>query len=199
MLVLSGCCEFCRVDAPTYVMDQDFKDYTLFPVGSYWIYSEDITKEYDSVYLYRQEVRMSDSYKIHSYKYEYFDQSLGSTFFNDTLSGGSAAERYYDTVYFSYAERYLSNFVVTNLQFFNKVAAGTTLDFSDDSQVKYTGELNSFVVGGIEYQNVRIFENRVLTDDRLPERIYYAKGIGVIRKELFNGQIWNLERHLINR
>ena len=180
-------------------MDQDFKDYTLFPVGSYWIYSENISKEYDSVYLYQQEVGINDSHKIHSYSYENFGQSLGTTFFNDTLFGGSATERYYDTIYFLYSERYLSNYVITNLQFFNKMAAGTTLDFADDSQVKYTGELNSFTADGIEYRNVRVFENLIQTDDRLPKKIYYAKGIGVVRKDLFNGQIWNLKRHFINR
>lgn len=199
--LVSSCCLSCRDDsAPTYLMDQDFKDYTLFPVGSYWIYSENASQEYDSVYLYQQEIRINESQKIHSYNYEQFDQSLGSTFFRDTLVGGSSIERYKgEDKYCLYAERYLSNFVVTNLQFFNKISAGSTLDFADDSQVKYIGEFNSFIGDGIERQNVRVFENLIQTDDRLPKKIYYAKGIGVVRKELFNGQTWNLKRNFINR
>lgn len=199
MLALAGCCEFCRENAPTYLMDQDFKDYTLFPVGSYWIYSEDILNGYDSVYLFRQDISMTDSYRIHSYRYDYFRQSSGTTFFNDTLFGGSGTERYDDSIYYQYAERYVSNFLVTNIQFFNRIPAGTILDLTDDSQVKYIGEFVSFTAGGIEWKSVRGFENLVQTDDRLPRKIYFAKGIGVVRKELFNGQTWNLERYNINR
>jgi len=93
ILVPSACCEFCKDDAPTYFMDQDFKDFSLFPVGSHWIYAEELSDEYDSVYLYQQEVRINDSQKIYFYSYEQFDQSLGSTFFRDTLIGGSSIER----------------------------------------------------------------------------------------------------------
>lgn len=197
---LSGCCSLCKKsDVATYLMDQNFKDYTLFPIGSYWIYAENISKADDSVYLYQQEVRINDSQKIHSYNYEQFNQSLGTTFFNDTLLGGAEAESYYDTIFFFYTERYSSNLSATNLQFFSKIAAGTSLDFADDSRIKYIGEFDSLVADGVEYRHERVFENSIQADDRLPQKIYYSKGIGVVRKELFNGQVWNLKRYFINR
>ena len=202
--LLSGCFIFCQdcgqdKDAPTYKLEQEFKDYVLFPIGSYWIYYESALQEIDSVYLYDQEIRVNKSQKIFPYNYEQLDQNQGSSYFNDSLFGGSSTEKYFGQVINLYAERYLSNPNVTNLQFFNNVEAGTTLDFSEISMVTYLGEIETYAIGSSLYINVRVFENLIEVDGRLPRKIYYAPNIGIIRKELFNGQVWNLKRYYVNQ
>jgi len=41
--------------------------------------------------------------------------------------------------------------------------------------------------------------NKIKSYDTQPQTIYYAKNIGVIKKELFNGQVWELKRYFINK
>jgi hypothetical protein len=203
-LLLSACCMddcnfFGREAAPTYLMDQDFKDYTLFPVGSYWIYASG-SGEIDSVYLYRQDIGIDESRKIFPFNCEGFNQNLGSSYFADTLFGGGGVSlRSNDTTFYIYAERYLSNFLITNVQFFNQAKPGESLVFTSASELRYLSELDSYFIGKIEYTHVRAFENLIPTEARLPKKIFYARGIGIIRKELYNGQIWNLKRYFINK
>jgi hypothetical protein len=192
-----ACCD--NENAPTYLLDNDFKGHIVFPIGSYWIYTDEVGRK-DSVLLYQLSIELIDSRKIHNYNYQLLKQNLSSSFHKDTLFWGSGTEkdRNSDTVIHEYSERFLSNVIVTNVQFFNNVKPGTQFTFSANNEVKYLEELESFTIDGVNYHNVRVFENLKMEDDRLPQKVYYAKNVGIIRKELFNGQVWNLKRYFIN-
>jgi hypothetical protein len=199
VVTISGCCFDCRNDnGPTYLMDQDFKDFVLFPSGSYWVYTNN-AGSMDSLYLYFQETRIDKSHKIYPFNHEGFTQNLSSSFYKDTLFGGGGAMKNYDTILFTYNERYISNSSVTGLQFYNKKKPGSVLDYAEDSKVKYIGVLSGYYVNGVQYSDVKVFENFIAADVNLSRKIYYVKGIGVIRKELFNGQEWDLKRYHINK
>jgi hypothetical protein len=75
-------------------MDQDFKDYILFKVGSYWIYKDSASGAIDSVYLYNQEIDMYKGNDKVRYNMEEFSENLYSTYY-DTLiaSGGKPIEQ----------------------------------------------------------------------------------------------------------
>ena len=199
-LLATGCCNDCDNDRnPTYLLDQDFKNYIVFPLGSYWIYTTDLNEK-DSVHLYQQTIDLIKDSRVYPYKYQLLKQNLWSSFFSDTLFGGSITEqvRDTDTIYHLYVDRFMSSPLDNSVNFFNNLPVSTVFEFTQSSKTQYVAEMESYFISDAEYKNVRIFENLLQNDDRLPQKIYYAEGVGIIRKELFNGQNWNLERHFIN-
>ncbi len=73
------------------------------------------------------------------------------------------------------------------------------MNFAEDSEVKYIGQLPSYYANGVAYTDVKVFENLIAAHTNLPRKLYFARGVGIIRKELFNGQNWELRRYHINR
>jgi hypothetical protein len=197
LLTISGCCFECKdKNTPTYLMDGDFKDYLYFPVGSYWVYTDNAGNN-DSIYLYLQNHEINSRQTAYRFNFEQFSQNFSSSYFKDTLLGGAMAMKSYDTVLFTYTEGFISN--SPSLQFFDKKNPGYVMDFADNSAVKYVGLFPSYYANGIKYEDVKAFENLIATDPNLPRKIYYARNIGAIRKELFNGQVWEIKRYHINR
>ena len=47
--LVQSCCKKPKI--PTYYMPQEFKDYVDFPVGSWWVYEDSVTKKLDTVSL----------------------------------------------------------------------------------------------------------------------------------------------------
>ena len=58
----------CREpELPTYYMPQEFKDYVVFPVGSYWVYKDSVSGVLDTVTLQEQTfsiVEVDIGYKV---------------------------------------------------------------------------------------------------------------------------------------
>jgi hypothetical protein len=191
-----GSCD--KENYPTYRMEADFKDYVLFPVGSYWVYNQEGNIRRDSIYLFNQIVSMNETRKIYRFNYEQFVQNMSSSYYKDTLVGAGGAEKDGDLICFLYTEGFLSTSLERNLQFYTKHDPGSTLDFTESMRVKYTETLNTYSVNGHQYNDVKVFESTIIRDALMTRKIYYARGVGVIRKELFNGQVWNLQRYKVN-
>ena len=62
-------------------------------------------------------------------------------------------------------------------KFFSKLSADTTLRFRDDNELKCVGQFSFCEVGGVVYKDVRLFENLIRIDDRLPQKIYITQGV----------------------
>ena len=59
-------------------------------------------------------------------------------------------------------------------------------------------ELESYTIDTLSFQNVLRFEFTEFQHNLLPERIYFAPRVGLIRKELFNGSTWSIKQYHIN-
>ena len=195
------CRDCSREPVPVYMMDEEFKAYVVFPNESYWIYvNQDI--EEDSVRIFKQEISINTSPNDFPFDYEQLFQHTASSFFNDTLLGSGIADEIFpdNRIFYAYAEKYLSNYLVTGVQYFSKHQPGDMIHFTDDSKLLYALSYPQFEVEGVIYNDVKVFENLIpLSDGRLPHKIYYSRYVGVIRKELYNGQVWNLKRYFINK
>jgi hypothetical protein len=77
----SGCCKNC----PQYYTDQEFREYLVFPIGSYWIYQDSATSNTDSIYLFSQHFEMRDLKDIYGYDAKYLEQKFSASFNNDTI------------------------------------------------------------------------------------------------------------------
>ncbi|MBX9851379.1 MAG: hypothetical protein K2X86_06425 [Cytophagaceae bacterium] len=184
-------------ERPVYYMDQEFKNYTLFPVGSYWVYENSASGMEDSIYLYWQEYKVYEPNNF-NFNFEGFKQTLSSSYYQDTITGGGDAFDKKNKGYDTFAERYISNFLVVNIQFFSPASVKDTFNYNESMRTVYETYYDSLLVEGVWFKEVRLFNNLYQEASSQPKYIYYSKNVGVIRKELFNGQIWNLKRYHIN-
>ena len=61
-------------------------------------------------------------------------------------------------------------------------------------------EIKDTTINGTPYGAVRIFENLAApSSPTQPKELWYAKNIGIIRKELFNGEVWFLDRYFVTQ
>jgi hypothetical protein len=194
-------CSKCKDEKvyPTYYMDQEFKDYCVFPVGSYWVYEDSASGAEDSVYLYNQQIYVVENSKSVSYKYERLRQNFSASFYSDTLIGDGGAKYLGLGEPCIYEQFYSSAFLAINFQFFSGRDTGYTFKYNDNYYTTYLVNYDSIKVLNEYFNKVKIFEVVGGQDTRLPKRIFYSKNIGVIRRELYNGQVWNLKRYFINK
>jgi hypothetical protein len=184
---------------PSYYMDQEFKDYCVFPIGSYWIYQDSASNAIDSIYINRSEINFKKASSKLGYNYEELSVGTKRSYFNDSTfqfgqPGGAEHELYL------LDETYFSSVVSSYARFFSKKDTGYVLNSSGGSILKYEARFDSIIINNKKYYEVKIFENIVpsgfQTDGE--RKLFYSKKIGIIRKELVNGQVWNLLRYHIN-
>ena len=81
------------------------------------------------------------------------------------------------------------------LDFFSLKPVGYILDLSGSLKMKYD-TVRDVLVDSLPYTNVKIFQNLVTpSNHKLPRELWYAKNVGLVRKELFNGEVWNLTKY----
>lgn len=176
-------------------MEDDFRPYVFFEVGSYWVYTLEGGTQTDSILLYENDLSINDTRRAYSFNYEWFNHYFQSSYYRDTVIGFGTAQRYRDTVFYVYAQAPLTYSGDLRPLFFTRHSPDATFEFTHDSQVRYLDYLPTFTVNGIAYSDVQVFENTMVYGPRDITKIYFAKGVGAIRKELSNGEIWNLARY----
>ncbi len=183
---------------PDYYMNDNFRSYVDFPKGSYWIYEETLTGgKSDSMYLYEREYSTDRSGKYVDYHYDWINLKFFRSYYRDTLKGTSKLDVFIKKGYY-YAEN-PSIYSDVNVQYFTEIGG---INFSYDypgSKILYKDSLESYKVIGVDYKQVKVFENLIKRYEKQPKIIYYAKNVGVIKKELFNGEVWELKKYFINK
>jgi hypothetical protein len=104
----SGCCKNC----PQYYTDQEFREYLVFPIGSYWIYQDSATSNTDSIYLFSQHFEMRDLKDIYGYA-KYLEQKFSASFNNDTILKFGGAQEYerFGTCFYNEGNPYDSSYI----------------------------------------------------------------------------------------
>lgn len=93
-------CDGPYKDCPQHYFSNDFKSYTFFNQGSYWIYFDSINNKYDSINLIFQSQYFSDDCDYNSEPHDAIDQHFYSSLFNGNnpfLSANASAykQEYY--------------------------------------------------------------------------------------------------------
>ncbi len=83
LLILTACGKNDK-EYSTYYLSQEYKDYVVYKVGSYWIYEDSASKSVDSIYLYNQEIKMHNGNQKINYNAEGISENKTSSLF-DTL------------------------------------------------------------------------------------------------------------------
>ncbi len=181
VLIISFLClasDCGRYNRPTYYMPQDFKDYVMYPVGSYWVYEDSISGETDSIVLTEQETFIEEPGHVWDFYWENISHEFYSSY-NTQLGGGGGIYCEHPLVY-SYSSgwgQYLST--------------ENGLSSIDDYEYFY---YDSLKINEKWYYNVKYYYDKCSGTS-----YFWALGIGVFRKnETLNNKVWNLKSYHIN-
>lgn len=189
--LFSGCCP----SPETYDIPADFKPYIYFPEGSYWIYrSQD--NEFDTLRLVSLDNTISNSNTEKCVSFLNIDadyKSSGMGEFNSRTSwnGNSMILYCCSSMNKSYFNE-TSNFVKNGAGEPKFSGCNTTCTWEIESSV---------MVNTVEYKDVFVVRTSDIPDTYLqyPVVCYYAKNVGLIKKELRDGTTWELVRYVLNR
>lgn len=142
-------------DCPKHYFSDYYKSYTMFNVGSYWIYKDTIYNVTDTVILVAQQIYFVDECDFSMVPQEFLEQEFSSSFFNNNTE-----------------PHHIRGFA--DLGFYNDALSLPMGYFIDNTDI--TGQsnyLDSILVNSKWYKDIRYFEE-----------YYWSKGIGLIKKEL---------------
>jgi len=178
LLLWYGCKE--EPTYPTYLMDAEFKSYIDFPVGSYWIYSDSISGQTDSIYVEDIQCGIGNNTEDFGrynefYRTEYWSSAMNKTFRSMT----------------SYIEARTDSFFMYSIIY----GAQITSENEISVQSVYSGYYENFVVDGQNYESVKEFTFYTSS--------YWCPYIGMIKTIERNNSgdtiaVWNLKRYFIN-
>ena len=192
-VTFSSCSKHNNKEFPIYYNDQEFKDYTIFPATSYWIYVDSASRAIDSMYLMTQKVSIYDGVYHNDYPYERFENYYFSSYNNDTIyeTSNMLINKPGPSISVLWQRKAIA---LTNLYFSNCIV-GDILTWNHN--LKYAAYKDSLTLSnGKSYKSVKQFTT-IQPDGGEVLNGYYSKRVGMIRKELYNGQVWNLQRYYI--
>lgn len=187
-------CVSCGPDGPTYFLDEEITEYVVFKNGSYWVYEEINSNQVDSLKLFSAEVFIQNGQSRFGFNFQKYTELTTSTLSGDTLSGLAVLD--FSKKNFSVFTRGSTNInriFDRPVLFFSNQPTGYIFNPNEDDLVEYVEFLDSYTVLGTEYLDIMVFEHKKNYFLDQPKKIYYARGIGIIKKELFNGKVWQLK------
>jgi hypothetical protein len=194
------CCTCYKPDpVPYYPIPEESKQYIIFPKGSYWIYEESNSLNIDTVYLYRSEIEQFDGATDLGYNYKLYTAGFKSTFTGDSTRG-FGGPFLSDQTKWAYREFIINSpLVQLILTFLHPLTVGETRRYAEDFALMYESHAEAMDINGVTYYSVMVFKHNIMIQPNQAERIFYAKNVGVIRRELFNGEVWQLKKYFVNK
>ncbi len=183
----------------TYIpIPDEVKAYVVFPVGSYWIYTDSLSDQLDSVCITAVLSRIGSEPESRIDP-EIIQMAQESSYYGDSVRGGVEILSPLLPKQFMYSMNsgFTNFFCCTG--YFNGEEQPTFEPYKsgfDAGYTKYVGYWEDYVVGNQVYHKVRAYQT-VYELPRNPIRRYYAAEVGLIRAEMKDGKIWKLERYKI--
>ena len=175
---------------PTHYIDQTTRDYLIFLPNSKWVYQRENTTETDTNIVTSQNTIFSFSRalgrtsEIHGYSFSSSRTSAPCGGGGFSISNRGTNER-------SSCYAFFTNCYQSIVLFFNE----PTLGYTSSEGLKYVAQYPNYTVQGKDYIDVREFAYTSALEPVSPKRIWYARYVGIIKKELANGEVWNLVEH----
>lgn len=186
-VVLVGCI-FKKDEPRTFLLSQESKDYCLFLSGSWWVYQNEQTLEYDTLRItsIQQEVSYSKNSNENLERINIgFEQKRMFSKNIFTLDRGDSES----ILSFKY-----NGGINETIYFDSKV-------YKDDSvsvtrTCKYIQYFDSLQLKTIQYKDVKRFRSLILIEHK---NIFWSKHIGIIKLEKPDGEIWNLINYSVQQ
>lgn len=204
-IILICLLQACNIKGETFRISQELKDYVFFEKGSIWVYKQENQNKKDTLKLYEKEVNIESAAGQNNDKAENAFMKRYSSYYKNSIVVAIWGE-FGDATGTSQTNDYFaSQYQVARTLFFSDKPVGYRLTISDGTYTDYVAHYPTYTVAGKEYTDVREyfsvlgFENPTAIDPRLPKRVWYARHVGIIKKELPNGEIWNLIHHEVKQ
>lgn len=174
-------CDGPYKNCPDHYFTNEFKSYTTFSDGTYWIFKDSINNALDSVYLLSQELKYKDNCDYHGDPQELLYQTFYSSFFYPNefnIICGAEMPIYQGDNFLGF--------------FRDDLEIGESMGFTFET--KY----DSLLINNYWYKDIMVFSK----DNNF--KYYWAKGIGLIKKmfpDPHNGDIiydFEIERYRLN-
>jgi hypothetical protein len=157
--ILFFSCDGPYKNCPDHYFSEEFKSYTSFSSGSYWIYQDTLNNVVDSICLMSGEIKFKEDCDYHGDPQEILNQSFYSSFFSPdeiNISCEAAFPIYYENNWLGF--------------FRDDLMIGESMDFT------YEAKFDSLLINEKFYKEVMVF-----TKDN-DFKYYWAKGIGLVKK-----------------
>jgi len=204
-VLLSGCKKDKGPDQTVKYLPADIKAYGYFKSGSWWVYEEMTSHDLDSVYLYSSVdtiitfdgstgTKAGTYESIEMYAHSFFDEYNYNIWANTTwptIGGKRALNR----VKFK-----AGDYEGKTITFFDKLALNDYMTTGlVNGVVKLVDFKDSMPINNNTFYGVRKFYDTRNPNEQLsPTHFYYAKNVGLIRKEvIWQNKVWNLVRYHI--
>ncbi|MEX0966583.1 MAG: hypothetical protein WD077_05060 [Bacteroidia bacterium] len=209
ILLLSSCGLFEDDEGPFNPLSEEFKSYVYFPAGSYWIYKELGSGRLDSSYIINSQIRVKHNPKKGGGPERY--ESMGMQIVREIMPGrrdtiiglGAPSPLSFDNSYYngivrnSYEEIIYKYGVGGHPYFATPVDTGNDNDFF---RLDIFTVQESMEIQGVHYHDVVTTlhgdPNDLEGNNPIKSEIY-AKDVGVIRREYYDGRVYELLRHHI--
>ena len=191
VLFLSSCCQ----DSETYMVPESFKQYFYFPAGSWWVYKNQFgvfdTLSIQSVESEIERLQVEDCNKFERLSIKYH-----STVSGDMKAGIVCRDK--DVFFFCFSNP--ENCFFNNITNMPILAGNEHRSFACNSQIDWS-MVDLLRVGELIYSDVYFNQSIFISQmyDTYPVNCFFAKNVGLIKKELKNGQIWELVDYRINK
>ena len=175
------------------------KSYFAFNVGSWWVYEEETTHERDSIYV----TEFADDPSSPNFDCYMYSEYQGFTF-NFYPQYISSKKCSYDglttnkCVYIHRSKYAPQNYIGDNICFYIQYRLGDQIPIANidypTNKLTVSDILTTYSINSLSFgKTIKISENHTYIEHNNPTNHYYAKGVGLVRKELLDSnQIWNL-------
>jgi hypothetical protein len=180
-----------------YYISQETKDYCVFQTGTWWEYENINTHEIDTYFITQATNNIKPTRENNISQQEIsmrYKRTL--TYNNEFLINIDVGPWNKDDLLILVGETYLYQPQLIAMQYFEM---RDSLFIDSDDSVKYLKYFTSFQsnLTNISYHNVKVFDRTTNINSLFAQKTYWSKNIGVIRREMFDGSIWELKSYNI--
>ena len=193
---------FCCKDKErqTIYIDQETKDYCDFKTGSWWVYKEEKTGMVDTVSVYNYENKIVSIEELSPVDFEQTRAfTIWSSYGHDLTKASPLIKIAADNginMNATVEEQYPYAISYPSIIYYTLDTIGSKREIYAGDEIKYENYNDSIELEGKIYYQVKEFSTSAFSSKK-HKSIFWAKHIGRIRFETFNGEIWNLINHYV--
>jgi hypothetical protein len=159
LAILLAACDGPYKNCPEHYFSEEFKSYTFFNDGSYWVYQDTLNNKLDSIYLLSQEIKYKEDCDYTGEPEEFLTQSFYSSFFvpNEFNIDCRAADRVY--LGYDFSGYFRDDLIV-----------------GESNNFTYEEKIDSLLINETWYKDVMVFTKFNLY------KYYWARRVGLVKK-----------------
>ncbi|MFN0204511.1 MAG: hypothetical protein ACKVTZ_23535 [Bacteroidia bacterium] len=188
----------CKKPIPEFYFSEEFKAYTQFQVGSYWVFRDSISGEIDTVkwkesqthfWLYQPWAEELPSCGYDKIKSEFLSNTLSNFWF---ISAATCEG------YQLYENQGIPVFFINNPDYADKASQVGDVGYSLQ-KTTYINYFDSLKIKDKSFQEVRTFLIDGSRFDEINLKYYWAKNVGLIKFMQKDSSVWELINYKVSQ